>query len=630
MEDTVITATREMRMIDIPASISVVTAKDLEEMGAKSIAEGLKKVPGIVDKSSSNDKIDIRGTQVGMSGGPVILIDGVPQKVGASRYDHFNFIPVSQVERIEVLRSPGIVYGPGTARGVINIITKKGKMKELVKFDTAVSCGSWNTLDEHISLSGGVNQWDYFLDATNFATDGYEDEEKDRLSTLLKLGYDLSDEVHIGIRGNFVTEETQSAYDLKKMKWQLDNYRQEKHFPKSETNSTLYWHNEKEQDIATIALDFSQKREKLFLKSAWSWTGLDEEYRSLKDLLVSPAKIYHDDRDQDTYTFTLSGGYDIDLGGIVYTPSLGFNFEDIDYTQLRSYPNDPAKSTDKYDLDIEERQYGFFWDNDFIFNDQWRLKLGGRMDDVDLKFANKVPTEVEHDKTLFGWALAPSYHFSGKGNVFASASRTFWFPTPQFYAWAAQYDSPENRPEDLKPEESLTYELGYKHLFHDALNVSLTGFFTAYEDKFLWYYDSLGNSSGYKNVGETEHKGIELEVDGRVCPLFGYRVSGTYLKVEWTDGQMRVYEHPSNTLVTSDLKGYDMYGIPNYSYVLGFDLYPKEGLKYSIDINTTGPYYLDALNRIEYGEKTTLDANISYKVKDWRFWLLGKNLFDIQ
>lgn len=46
LEEVVVTATHEMRMIDMPASISIITSKDLEEMGAKNIAEALRKVPG--------------------------------------------------------------------------------------------------------------------------------------------------------------------------------------------------------------------------------------------------------------------------------------------------------------------------------------------------------------------------------------------------------------------------------------------------------------------------------------------------------------------------------------------------------------------------------------------------------
>ena len=626
MEEVVVTATHEMKMIDMPASISVITAKDLEEMGAKNIAEALRKVPGVIDKSSSKDKLDIRGTQMGMSGGPVILIDGVPQKIGAYQHGYFNFIPVSQVERIEVLRSAGIAYGPGSARGVINIITKKGDTKKPVGFNVSGSYGSWDTLDTDVSLYGGVNQWDYFMNATHFTTTGYEEEGEDRSSGLLKFGYNLSDHARIGIRGNFITNEVESAYDIKKKKWHLENYREKIHFPKSETDPTLYWHNEREQDVSTVGIDFSQKGERLFWKSDASWTSLDEEYRSMWQRLTKSASVYFDDRDQDTYTFTLSGGYNLDLGQLAYTPSFGINIEDIDFCQRRSYPN--ASNKDKYNLDVDERLYGFFWDNDLLFGEHWGLKIGGRVDKVDMKFKNKVPTRIDHDKTLYGWSLSPSFHFSGKGNIFASASRAFWFPTPQYYAWAAEKDDPDNRPEDLKPEESITYELGYRHLVHKAVNISLTGFFMQYKDKFSAYYDSVGDWKGYKNIGESEHKGIEIEADGRIYNWFGYRLSGTYLEAEWTEGEMKVKDHPSNKSVIKDLKGYDIYGIPNYTYVIGFDFYPAEGFKCSIDMNGTGPYCVDHLNRIEYGAKTTVDANISYTIKGWKFWLLGKNLFD--
>lgn len=117
LEEVVVTATHKMKMLDTPASISIITAKELEEMGAKSIAEALRKIPGVIDKSAKDDAIAIRGTQSSMAGGPVILIDGVPQKIGDYRYDQFSFIPVSQIERIEILRSAGIAYGPGSARG---------------------------------------------------------------------------------------------------------------------------------------------------------------------------------------------------------------------------------------------------------------------------------------------------------------------------------------------------------------------------------------------------------------------------------------------------------------------------------------------------------------------------------
>ncbi len=628
MEAVVVTATHKMKVIDIPASISIITAKELEEMGAKNIAEALKKIPGVTDKSASRDSLAIRGTQSSMAGGPVILIDGVPQKIGAYRYDYFNFIPVSQVERIEVLRSAGIAYGPGSARGVINVITKKGIKDKPLSINASASYGSWNTHTENAGFSGSAKSWDYFFNASNYSTDGYEEEDQDQLSGLLKFGYNFSDQTRLGLRGSVTTNDQNSAYGFSKKDYQLENFRRDIHFPKSETDSTPVWHSERNQDISTVALEFSHKDDTRFIDSNASYTKLKEEYNDLHELFTKPTNVDLNDRNQDTYTFTLSGGYNFEFGGIYYTPSVGINYEDITFDQRRTLPNNPGKSTAKYDFDVDETQYGLFWDNDFLFGENWGLKVGGRVDKAKVKFENKVPNIVNEDETMFGWSVAPSYHFSEKASIYASAGKSFWFPTPQYYAWAAEKGYDLNRPEDLKPEESITYELGYKHLIHKALNIAITVFFMDYKDKFAGIYNDSGDWMGNKNVGNAETKGIEFEADGKLISWFGYRLAGAYQRAKWTSGTMKIYEHPSNVRVVHDLDGQDIYGIPDYTYTVGLDFYPIGGLKFSTDINTQGSYYVDYLNRIKYSAKTTVDANLSYSFSKWKVWILGKNILD--
>ncbi len=626
LEEIVVTATHKMKVIDTPASISIITAKDLEEMGAKNISEVLKKIPGVIDKSAKDDAIAIRGTQSSMAGGPVILIDGVPQKIGDYRYDQFDFIPVSQIERIEVLRFAGIVYGPGSARGVINVITRDGKGDKF-RGEVKASYGSWETYDAYATISGGLDRWDYFVNAAYFNTGGYEEEKQDRSSALLKLGYNLSDQTRIGIRGNLIRNEHHTAYGLWKKKWQMEHYRRNIHFPKSETDPTLVWHSEMEQDISTIALEFCRKDEELFLNSTASWTGYDEDYRDMHEKFTNPKNVSFDNKNQDLYTFTISGGYNFDFGRLGYTPSFGINFEEINFDQERLYPNDPGKNTDKYNFDIDERQYGLFWDNDLLFGQNWGLKIGGRVDRAELKFEDKVPTRVDQDETLYGWSVAPSYHFSDRASVYVSAGRNFWFPTPRYYAWAAERGDDVNRPEDLKPEEALTYELGYRHRLQEAHNLAITGFITEYRDRFTDIYDDTGAWKGMKNIGEARYRGVELETDGRLASWLGYRLAGDYLSAKWTRGSMEVYEHPTNVRKIYDLDGKYIIGVPRYSCMIGIDFFLLEKFKVSLDYHWSDKSYVDYLNRVEQGATTTVDFNVSYKMDEWKFWVLGKNIF---
>lgn len=634
MDEVLVTSTNKAKAFDTPASLTIITAKDLEDTGAKSVIEALEKIPGIINKTYNNDSIAIRGIQSSMAGGPVILIDGVPQKIGNTQYDCFNFIPVSQIERIEVLRSPGIVYGPGSSRGVINIITKKGGDQRF-SGDVKFSYGSWNTMDTSATISGNQGKFDYMINGGASKSDGYEDEASKRTAGLAKFGYNLNQFTRLGIKGNIIDSEDESCHGFVKKKWQLENYRRKKHFPVSPTDPRLYWHNEKEQKESVFALSFAHDNKEWFMDSNLSWTGYKATYKSMNSLYTKPKRVYTVDKDQDTYTFTLSGGKNFVVGNLAYTPSFGLNLEKIDYDQGRIYPYNPKKNTDRYFLDVKNNTHGFFFDNDLLFQEKYGLKIGARMDHVNVQFKDRVPTKVDQTETLTGWSLAPSYHFTPDANIYFQISRNFWMPTPAYYAWAAVNGTKGgvtiNSPDSLKPEQSTTYELGYKHMVSDGFNLILTTFYIDYKDKFAGVYHTNAAMSwgGVKNVGSAKMKGLELEIDGRPMDFFGYRFSGTYLDAKWDSGQMRVFERPGNKKVLRNLKGYRINGIPEYYGSFGVDLYPLPGFKLSGDINYCSSYYADYTNRIKYNAKTTFDAKISYSInKQLDVWLLGKNIFN--
>lgn len=633
LEDVVVTSTNKSRAMDTPASISVITAEDLEKIGAKNIIEGLERIPGVFNTTTSNTSISIRGTRSSMAGGPVILIDGVAQNLGLYRREELDLIPVSQVLKIEVLRSAGIAYGPGAGRGVINIITKKGKTQKPFNAEGSASYGSWTTHNESLNLSGGIGQWDYYGNISHYDTDGYKDDEQTRTGILLKAGYRLSDHTRIGVRGNWIQNDQDRAYGLNMYDWQLENFRRDLHFPRSQTDPSLVWHQTQEQDTAIYAFEFSREDAKSFVDGNFAFTNFEEDYWDTKDIFYSNSTARGDlqEFEQDTYTLNLSGGYNFTFDDLIYSPSIGVTYEKIEYKQRVTYPYDFAgtRSTAANDLDIDNEQYGFFLDNDLRWQKKWGLKIGGRVDNVDFDYTDQQapPLTVKKDDTLWSWSVAPSYHFSESGNIYFMVGRNYWYPTPKYFAWAADYASPNNRPEDLKAEETLTYELGYKHLLHRAFNVNADVYFMDQNDKFASFYEG-GNFKGIKNLGTAETIGVEVEIDGRPIDWFGYRASGTYMEAEWTEGQAKARAHPSNASVIVDLDGKQVYGIPNYTYQIGADFYPLSGLRISVDATTFGDYYLDYLNRLKYPSKTTVDARIVYDWKNWQFWVLGKNIFD--
>lgn len=114
-----------------PAAGTVITARDIELMGAVDLDEVLETVPGLhVSRSAlANAPIYVlRGIRGAIAGPHVLLlINGVPMNnvfLGDGGLVWGGF-PVDDISRIEVIRGPGsALYGAEAFAGVINIITK--------------------------------------------------------------------------------------------------------------------------------------------------------------------------------------------------------------------------------------------------------------------------------------------------------------------------------------------------------------------------------------------------------------------------------------------------------------------------------------------------------------------------
>jgi hypothetical protein len=131
IDEIVVTAsTREQKLTEAPASISVVTTEQLAQRPNADLTEALRDVEGISITGGSNTQdIYVRGLPGSYT---LILVDGKRQSTrdtrvnGNAGFEQSFTPPTVAIERIEVVRGPmSSLYGSDAIGGVINIITRK-------------------------------------------------------------------------------------------------------------------------------------------------------------------------------------------------------------------------------------------------------------------------------------------------------------------------------------------------------------------------------------------------------------------------------------------------------------------------------------------------------------------------
>jgi outer membrane cobalamin receptor len=160
-----------------PAVTSVITAQDIERIGATTLDEILETVPGLhVEYAPYGSSIfNIRGIYSLTNSQVLVLINGVPSKTMTYSSHSFLYSPlVNAINRIEIIRGPGsAVYGADAFAGVINIITKT--KKDIEGTETGVRLGSFDTKEVWALHGGHYGGFDVAWSLDYQSTDGHKE-----------------------------------------------------------------------------------------------------------------------------------------------------------------------------------------------------------------------------------------------------------------------------------------------------------------------------------------------------------------------------------------------------------------------------------------------------------------------
>lgn len=245
LDELVTTATRTTQTVSSnPFSVTAVTKADLATTSAATVPNMLWRLPGFSLRDYQSSLIQsqtvravpsFRGLSGSSAGRTLVLLDGVPVNESFSGRINWNRVPLSLVDRIEVVRGGGsMLWGSRALGGVINILTANpvrtgiGVVAEGGRFGTYR--GSVDGSLRNQKLSGSVSaDWS--------GTDGVITVRKDQIGAadypvggeskvaFGKLAYDFSPGLTAYLSGNYLDHDSRGPTTLSKGSYEVGELR---------------------------------------------------------------------------------------------------------------------------------------------------------------------------------------------------------------------------------------------------------------------------------------------------------------------------------------------------------------------------------------------------------------------
>ena len=172
--DVFVTATRTpISKNNVIADVTTISSEDIERAGSSSLPELLQRQPGIeISNLGGPGKVSTIGIRGTSSTHSIVLVDGIRLSAATTGFSAIEHIPLSQIEKIEIVRGPASsLYGQDAIGGVIQIFTKKGV--DGFKPYVDIGYGSYNTSNFKSGVRAGNNQTTYAINFAAMNTDGF-------------------------------------------------------------------------------------------------------------------------------------------------------------------------------------------------------------------------------------------------------------------------------------------------------------------------------------------------------------------------------------------------------------------------------------------------------------------------
>ena len=487
----------EQKVTEAPSFVTLVTAEEIRSHGYRTLAEILQSVTGFfVTYDRNYNYLGVRGfnrpgdfnTRV------LLLVDG--HRLNDNLYDQAglgteSLVDVDLIDRVEVIRGPSSsLYGTNAFFGVINVVTKRGR--DIRGLEVSAEGGSWSsykargTYGEKFSsgvemlVSGSFFHSEgqdhlYFSEFDDPATNNgntHKADDDQYPSFFGKLSYR-----GLTLQGGFVSREKgipTASYGT--------------YFPTNETRST------DEHGYASLKYEY-QLSQQVDLEGRIYYDRFYYQGDYLYDYSTTSVPDLVLNRDRSTGEWW---GAELKVGARVFEAhNVAAGLEYRDNFRQDLWNADTAPRFTYLDHEGSTQNWAIFSQDEFSISENLILNAGIRYDNYE-SFGGTVSPRVALIRNFERTSIKALY-----GKAFRAPSAY-----ERFYVGTGFKSNPS-----LDPENIATYELVLEHSLTDHLRATVGGYFYRIDDLVSLVTDPSDGMLVFQNAGNTEAKGLELQLE---------------------------------------------------------------------------------------------------------------------
>jgi len=592
LDNIVVTATGFEQMVeDAPASITVIPRTELEKKAFRDVTDALKDVPGVVvTGGGSSSDISVRGMAPAYT---MILIDGKRQSSRETRPNSDGpgieqgwLPPMAAVERIEVIRGPmSSLYGSDAMGGVVNIITRKvpEQWTGSVRTEGTIQADSdsGNIYQSNVYLAGPIME-----DKLGVQIYG---QKMRRNEDRIVNGFNKQD-ITSGTVKFALTPNKDHALVA-----ELSRTLQERTSTPGKSVAAL---NARGNPNTLSEVKYAQTRYALTHTGRWG--------KLTSNTYVQREKTDNPSRDMFLRNTEFNTQWNLPLGDHVV--SAGFHY-------LKENLRDQGNQYDTSLSRLSRYQWAVFAEDEWMLTDDFALTTGLRM------------TRDENYGTHWTPRMYGVWHMNDALSLKGGVSTGFRAPTlrqavadwGQITGGAGNADAIIVGNPDLKPEKSISQELGIIWDNRDNLATSLTFFNTDFKDKISEVRRCTspdGSRSCHVRPGDEGYRFISDRVNVDRANIRGVEATMTWAMRD--DVRLSAnYTYTHSKQKSGDFKGEPLNKMPKHMFNATLDWDANEQLNFWSRVNFRGKTS-DYLSRTAMAEGTPsftfVDAGVNYRL----------------